>query len=429
MPVYKDTDGRWRYRFTLRGDRYGGTTPKGANTKKAAELLERQAIDKVMARRFTGVMPTVAEFVDQFLEHQRAHVKPLTVELNETQLTMHVVPHVGRMKLDAIGRRDLDGLVALWSKDAAPTTVKSRLGTMMRMLGLAVEWEILVAAPKARALKIAPVTPRFLTEAEATELLAASRYVRDDANDWHSMILVGLRTGLRVGELRGLQWADVSLRVVENEHGKPVDVGAVHVRRTDAGRAAHAPTSPKSNSTRIVPLTPDAVRCLRARLESERKRLGDRWSPGTWVWPSPIDHTRTVSTVTCQSSMERYTRRAKLVDVSWHTLRHTFASWLVMRGVPLRAVQELLGHHDMKMTMRYAHLSPGFAHAAAVASLDFPLMSPDAAFAAALPPGTKTDTNEHQPALPAPAKRKPAKRGAGRQRAAKAPRGTPKKPI
>jgi site-specific recombinase XerD len=54
----------------------------------------------------------------------------------------------------------------------------------------------------------------------------------------------------------------------------------------------------------------------------------------------------------------RSCRKAGLRMIQWHSLRHTFASHLVMRGVPLKAVQELLGHSTIQMTMRYAHLAP-----------------------------------------------------------------------
>jgi site-specific recombinase XerD len=56
--------------------------------------------------------------------------------------------------------------------------------------------------------------------------------------------------------------------------------------------------------------------------------------------------------------LRRACKRAGLRQVGWHVLRHTFASHLVRRGVPLRAVQELLGHATMEMTMHYSHLSP-----------------------------------------------------------------------
>src|SRR5439155_24310829 len=55
---------------------------------------------------------------------------------------------------------------------------------------------------------------------------------------------------------------------------------------------------------------------------------------------------------------------AKLDDVNFHTLRHTFASWAVMRGVSLKELQELLGHSSLAMTMRYAHLAPEHLRAA-----------------------------------------------------------------
>ena len=60
----------------------------------------------------------------------------------------------------------------------------------------------------------------------------------------------------------------------------------------------------------------------------------------------------------CKHPLWRACKRAGLREIGWHALRHTFASQLVMRGAPLKVVQELLGHADIRMTMRYSHLSP-----------------------------------------------------------------------
>jgi integrase len=70
-----------------------------------------------------------------------------------------------------------------------------------------------------------------------------------------------------------------------------------------------------------------------------------------------------------RTGFEQACKRARIEDFVFHDLRHTFASWLVMRGRPLKEIQELLGHRDFKMTLRYAHLAPGRLREA-VASLD-----------------------------------------------------------
>ena len=75
--------------------------------------------------------------------------------------------------------------------------------------------------------------------------------------------------------------------------------------------------------------------------------------------------------------LRRLCNRAGITKTGWHTTRHSFASWLVMRGRPLKAVQELLGHRSIRTTMIYAHLGEGVL-ADAVAVLDDPPATRDA---------------------------------------------------
>jgi site-specific recombinase XerD len=162
-----------------------------------------------------------------------------------------------------------------------------------------------------------------------------------------------LNTGLRLGEMYNLTWADVNTvsRVVT-------------VKRSKNGEMRH------------VPLNRHALTALGAIRESGKatgpiflNSLGERLtSPRYWFQPA--------------------VETAKVSDFTWHCLRHTFASRLVMSGVGLREVQDLMGHKSIQMTCRYAHLAPSH-QLAAVEKL--------AAFSAqthtAEPTDTKTDTS------------------------------------
>jgi site-specific recombinase XerD len=79
---------------------------------------------------------------------------------------------------------------------------------------------------------------------------------------------------------------------------------------------------------------------------------------GTEITLNPKASGRIFETKSVWKACENAVANANLDEVNFHTLRHTFASWAIMRGVSLKELQELLGHSSLAMTMRYAHLAP-----------------------------------------------------------------------
>src|SRR5262249_53200287 len=135
------------------------------------------------------------------------------------------------------------------------------------------------------------------------------------------------------GELLALTWDDVDLKN-----------GRVVVRR-NVSRGVVG--TPKGGRSREVPLSDHAASALR--------ELPSRFARGLVF---PAEGGRHLRKNECKWPLCAACAGAGLRAIGWHVLRHTFASQLVMRGEPLKAVQELLGHASIEMTMRYAHLSP-----------------------------------------------------------------------
>jgi len=153
------------------------------------------------------------------------------------------------------------------------------------------------------------------------------------------MVLLSLNTGMRRGEIFKICWNDINWN-----QGTPV--------ATIRGSIA------KNGKSRSIPLNKVAEASLNGWMRQQSDLNG-------LVFPShdgkPFN--------TIKTCWNKIILEAKLIDFRWHDLRHTFASRLVMKGVDLNTVRELLGHSDLKMTLRYAHLSPKKL-AAAVAQLD-----------------------------------------------------------
>jgi integrase len=220
------------------------------------------------------------------------------------------------------------------------------------MLNIAVEWGLMAVAPRIKPLKAPAPDFDFLTIEESDRLVAAAD------PEWRAMVVTALNTGMRQGELLALRWEDVDLVA-----------GRLVVRRTDWRGVIG---SPKGGKPREVPLNSVVARALKTHRHLRGPLVfcredGSALTYQRLFWP-----------------LRRACTFAGLRQVQWHTLRHSFASALTMRGVPLKAVQELLGHATIQMTMRYAHLSPDVRKDAVEAITSRRLRQPDGNAAGAL---------------------------------------------
>jgi integrase len=359
MPAYQDKSSkkgkagwRWRYRFVYLGAPYSGTTPIGSNTRLAAKHMEAEHLKRLQGGVTVGKSPTLKAFAPRYLAHQQTRVKATSLRKRRLSLSKHLLPRLGAKRLEEITVKEVHKLTTeLRAVPLEPQTVNDHLTTLHSILALAVTWGELVKVPPFDYLTTTKKEIEFLSEEDADRLLAAA------PEQWRTMIFMAIRTGLRVGELRALRPRDVDL-----------ERGIVHVRRTDPGRSDLPGSTPKGNRSRTVPLTPDTVKALRAWLARPS------WARSKDIlFPSrrggvPCDKS-------CAENLEWIAADAGVTISGWHTLRHTYASWLVMRGVPLRVVQQYLGHASITMTERYAHLAPDYGHAS-VALLDTRLARP-----------------------------------------------------
>jgi integrase len=168
---------------------------------------------------------------------------------------------------------------------------------------------------------------RFLTHQEAEKLLNA---LRSRSVDVHDMALLSLDCGLRFGEIAKLTWADVD-----------TVKGMMVLRDT------------KSGKTRFGYTTERVREMLRGRDEGAKGRL---------IFPGKNGKPAVRITNTFETTVKQLGFNDGVTDdrqrVVFHTLRHTYASWLVQNGVNLYTVQKLLGHSTISQTERYSHLAP-----------------------------------------------------------------------
>lgn len=238
-------------------------------------------------------------------------------------------------------------------------TINRDIATFKSALSKAVKWSFIENHPlsKLELLKVdSSAKVRFLTKDEEARLRAAldereieMKVARERGNLWREqrgyakypefglndfadylkpMVLLSINTGLRRGELFDLTWACVDLE---------------GLTLTVVGEVA------KSGKTRHVPLNREALQAL-IIWKAQHKRLQENELVFSGKDGKRLNNIK--------KAWENLLNRAEIENFRWHDMRHHFASRLVMAGVDLNTVRELLGHSDLKMTLRYAHLAP-----------------------------------------------------------------------
>lgn len=204
-----------------------------------------------------------------------------------------------------------------------PITANKYLRTLRSAFNHAKTWDLIQGNPFAR-VHLVPIperSPAFFLRREISAVIAdlRSRGLDLDAE----IATIGLHTGLRRGEILSLSWEDVDL-----------DRGILRVRSSESYKV-------KGGRIRVVPINDTAGEIL-------SRRVNSRGVIFSGVLPETLSR-----------RFKKSVRRLHLrEDLHFHSLRHTYASWLVQKGVSLYVVQRLLGHSSPTMTQVYAHLAP-----------------------------------------------------------------------
>jgi integrase len=359
----------------------GKRTSKKVGDKKAAEVVAAKIQAKLVLgdeKIFESASPKPVTFQDtaeRWLEsYAKVHCRPSTYEGYRRALRTCAFPRFGTKPLPEVSREDLKGMIAaMGARGLSKSSIKLAVAPIRELYNHAIDDGAKLTNPAARMgrflkdktdrrLKIVP-----LTAEEVQRLLeAAADYDRARAEDWRReffpsvrcFLLCAVRTGLRLGEILGLQWGDLDYR------GTFIEVR----RQFTRGRIALT----KSGKIRRVDLSDQLCEAFRQAQEIRETELaieGRELDPEEPIFRNGAGHRLDPSRVS-KTILRRCLLQAGLRQVRFHDLRHTFASLLLANGESLVYVKDQLGHHSIQITVdTYGHLIPG-SNRAAVNKLD-----------------------------------------------------------
>ncbi len=304
-----------------------------------------------------GRSPTVTEFLRSRLETSvKARVRPLTYAGYKVNVEKHLVPTLGRIRLDQLTPLHVQEMMNDRLATGLSTKSVAYIHQVLRTaLGLAVRWDLvsrnvarLVDRPRIQRKPINPLTPD-----EARSFLAGVRGHRLEA-----LFSVALALGLRQGEALGLRWEDVDF-----------SAGTIRVRhqlqRIDGKLTLVPPKTERSRRTLVMP-----TMIIERLHEHEKRQVAEKlWAGPKWQENGLVFANRAGGPTQARDAIRQFhdaLAQTGLRRVRFHDLRHSCATLLLVQGVSPRVVMEVLGHSEIALTMNaYSHVVPELQHEAA----------------------------------------------------------------
>ena len=358
--VRKREDGRWEGRIVVGHKANGDSIFRYvyADTQKELTAKLRQEIELYRGADLTEQSRmTLAEWLDQWLENIAGTIRPSTLTRYRGTVARHINPYIGDKPISQVKGKDIQRLYDTLAKQGNQITGEGLASGTIRGIHSMLH-EALGAAQQASIIPINPTeeidSPKFsykpkqvLTDEQLEKFM---EIIQKDAV-WHDFFYTELTTGLRRGEICGLQWTDFD----------EAD-GTLKIRRTihEERSGKLTPWDTKTAAgTRTIILPPSTSELLRER---KRSALAE------WIFPNPLRPEQPVRPSTAYTRMKSLLKEAGLPDLRFHDLRHTFATLALQNGVDVKTVSGMLGHYSAGFTLdTYTHVTTSAQRQAAEA--------------------------------------------------------------
>ena len=370
--IVKRTDGRYMARYTMGDKRYAiyGNTFEEVRVQLTEVLANIDRGNHTVSNGYT-----VSRWIREWLQtYALPTVKRSTYISYESYARLHIEPILGRCKLAKLTVEQVQRFFNQKSSknDAENGLSEKSLRNIYNMLHNCMQQAVIngyIVKNILECVKV-PTTPRkemrILNRSEQAALQAAASKSRTLTA---FAIVFTLSTGLRLGEVLGLQWGDVD----ENKHSIKIKRTVGRLQKVDKDgniltRASRVATTeivtktPKTaNSMRTIPLFDEVWKDLMAYKKKQNglfASMGLMVTAETFVFASPITGT-VYEPRTFEDVFKRTLREAGLEDINFHALRHTFATRTLEAGMDIKVLSSILGHAQASTTLNlYAHALP-----------------------------------------------------------------------